>query len=146
MEMLAEFESEEEARDWVHEALAEKRKIMGFGHRVYKKGDSRVPIMREKARELAAASGNEELMAIAEAIEEIMIEEKGIHPNLDYPAGPLYHMLGLDIPLYTPIFAMTRVVGWTAHVMEQLADNRIIRPLSNYTGPDVREVVPLANR
>lgn len=146
MKMLNRFESPDEARDWTYEALAEKKKIMGFGHRVYRKGDSRVPIMRERAKRLAEATGNERLVAIAEAIEEVMIEEKGIHPNLDYPAGPLYHMMGLEIPLYTPIFAMTRVVGWTAHVMEQLADNRIIRPLSDYTGPDLREVPPIDHR
>ncbi len=146
MRMLKPFRSPEEARQWVEEALARKQKIMGFGHRVYRYGDSRVPIMERYTRRLAEHLGYQDLMAIYDAIQEVVVQQKGIYPNLDYPTGPAYYMMGFDIETYTPIFVMSRITGWSAHVMEQLADNRIIRPLSRYVGPPERPVPPLEAR
>jgi len=138
MRMLKPFRSPEEARRWVEEALARKQKIMGFGHRVYRYGDSRVPIMERYTRRLAERLGFQNLMAIYDAIQEVVVQQKGIYPNLDYPTGPAYYMMGFDM--------MSRITGWSAHVMEQLADNRIIRPLSRYVGPSERPVPPLEAR
>jgi len=146
MRMLKPFHSPEEARRWVQEALARKQKVMGFGHRVYRYGDSRVPIMERYTRRLAEHLGFQELMAIYDAIQDVVVQQKGIYPNLDYPTGPAYYMMGFDIETYTPIFVMSRITGWSAHVMEQLADNRIIRPLSRYVGPNERSVPPLDAR
>lgn len=119
---------------------------MGFGHRVYRYGDSRVPIMERYTRQLAERLGHRELMAIYDALQEVVVQQKGIYPNLDYPTGPAYYMMGFDIETYTPIFVMSRVAGWSAHVIEQLAHNRIIRPLSRYVGPAERSVLPLEAR
>ncbi|MCU1494306.1 MAG: citrate synthase [Acidimicrobiaceae bacterium] len=138
MAMLAEIDDPELAAGWLSEALATKRKVMGFGHRVYKHGDSRVPTMRQALEQLAKLRGAERLMSLYANLEQAMIESKGIHPNLDYPTGPAYHLMGFDIPTFTPIFVMSRITGWTAHVMEQLAANSLIRPLSAYVGPEQR--------
>ncbi|CAM3220190.1 bifunctional 2-methylcitrate synthase/citrate synthase [Rhodothermus bifroesti] len=146
MRMLQRFRSAEEARRWAEDALARKEKIMGFGHRVYRYGDSRVPIMERYTRQLAERLGHRELMAIYDALQEVVVQQKGIYPNLDYPTGPAYYMMGFDIETYTPIFVMSRVAGWSAHVIEQLAHNRIIRPLSRYVGPAERSVLPLEAR
>lgn len=131
----------EQAEAWTLNALQRKERIMGFGHRVYKAGDVRAGILKGYCTQLA--KGNAELEAIeatAEIIETVMAREKGMYPNLDWPAGRLYHAMGLEIPLYTPMFAMSRVAGWAAHVMEQLANNRLIRPRSLYIGPAPRTV------
>jgi citrate synthase len=136
----------ETAEKWVHDALARKERIMGFGHRVYKTGDVRAGILKEHARQAAEAAGQTKWEQTAEIIERVLSQEKNLLPNLDWPAGRLYHALGLEIPLYTPIFVMSRVTGWSAHIMEQLAHNRLIRPRARYTGPDVRTVKPLAER
>jgi citrate synthase len=138
MAMLAEIDDPELAAGWLSEALATKRKVMGFGHRVYKHGDSRVPTMRQALEQLAKLRGAERLMSLYVNLEQAMVESKGIHPNLDYPTGPAYHLMGFDIPTFTPIFVMSRITGWTAHVMEQLAANSLIRPLSAYVGPEQR--------
>ncbi|OLT26144.1 2-methylcitrate synthase [Nocardiopsis sp. CNR-923] len=127
---------------WLDRALAEKRKVMGFGHRVYKHGDSRVPTMRAALEEMAAIKGADDLMELYRALERAMFERTGIHPNLDYPAGPAYHLMGFDIPTFTPLFVMARITGWTAHILEQREANALIRPLSDYTGHD-RRPVPL---
>ncbi|MCD0452983.1 bifunctional 2-methylcitrate synthase/citrate synthase [Actinocorallia sp. API 0066] len=140
MHMFAEIDDPARARDWLAAAFAEKRKIMGFGHRVYKRGDSRVPTMEAALRELAAARGADRLMALYDALRGAMVEAKGIHPNLDYPTGPAYHLMGFDIPTFTPVFVMSRITGWTAHITEQLTANSLIRPLSAYTGPAERHV------
>jgi citrate synthase len=146
MEMLAEIETPGRAREWVLKALAERRKIMGFGHRVYRMGDSRVPTMKTYRDRVAQATGDTRWIAISDIVEQTVEEQKGIPANLDFPAGPTYALLGFDIPMFTPIFAMARVTGWCAHVMEQLSGNRIVRPLSAYVGPRERPVVPLADR
>ncbi|SDS77643.1 citrate synthase [Streptomyces sp. TLI_053] len=143
MHMLEEIGDPARAADWLDEALAAERKIMGFGHRVYKHGDSRVPIMQAALDDLIARStdpGTTRLAALHGALREAMLERKGIHPNLDYPAGPAYHLMGFDTPVFTPIFVMSRVTGWTAHITEQLAHNALIRPLASYDGPEQRPV------
>jgi len=127
-------------------ALKEKRKIMGFGHRVYKSGDSRVPTMKKYALAMAQFTKGEKWMEISQILEDTMVSEKNIHPNLDFPAGPAYYMMGFEIEMFTPLFVMARITGWTAHVMEQTANNRIIRPLSEYTGPKERQVTLLHQR
>ena len=146
MEVLEEVGTPDNAEGWVRNALAEKRRIMGFGHRVYKTGDPRAKILKAYCRELADAAGGEDLESIADTIEEIVREEKGLPPNLDWPSARLYHYLGLDVELYTPLFVASRITGWCAHVIEQAANNRLIRPRSRYTGPKHREYVPLAQR
>ena len=140
MAMFLEIGDPARAASWLDEALASKRKIMGFGHRVYKHGDSRVPTMHAALVELAAQLEGERLLALYENLASAMRERRGIHPNLDYPTGPAYHLMGFDIPMFTPIFVMSRITGWTAHVMEQLAANSLIRPLSAYVGPQQRAV------
>jgi len=140
MRMLLEIGEPGRARDWLLRALAEKRKIMGFGHRVYKKGDSRCPTMRKYAQQMSELTGQKQWLEICDILYSTMLEQKGIYPNLDFYSGPAYHLMGLETDLFTPIFVMARVSGWTAHIMEQLAANRLIRPLSYYTGPGERRV------
>lgn len=141
MHMLKEIGSPDKAEAWVKSALAEKRKIMGFGHRVYRSGDSRVPTMHNAMVELSKVTDGGDLwVEISRVAQETMLAEKNIHPNLDFPAGPAYYMMGFDIPVFTPIFVMSRITGWAAHNMEQAANNRLIRPLSAYDGPAQREV------
>ena len=130
----------ERPRAWVREALAAHRKVMGFGHRVYRDGDSRVPTMRAALRELAAHLDRPDVLDLYDALEEAVAGAKGIRPNLDFPSGPAYHLIGFDTPVFTPIFVAARVTGWTAHVLEQRAANSLIRPLSAYDGPAERHL------
>ena len=146
MEVLASVRESESAEAWVRDALARKVRIMGFGHRVYKAGDPRATILKTLCAELARETGNEELETIADTIERIVREEKGLPPNLDWPSARLYTYLGLAVELYTPLFVVSRVAGWGAHVIEQLGANRLIRPLARYTGPPARPWVPLDSR
>jgi 2-methylcitrate synthase/citrate synthase II len=146
MDLLRQAGGPETAEAWVRGALARKERIMGFGHRVYKHGDMRARILKEYARKAAEAAGETKWERTAAIIEEIMEREKNLLPNLDWPAGRLYHAMGLEVPLYTPIFVMSRIAGWSAHVIEQLDHNRLIRPRSRYTGPGVRSVKALAER
>lgn len=146
MELLKQFSSAEEAGQWVHDALARKEKVMGFGHRVYRTGDHRAKILEEKLRTLAARLGEDRWMAIYDAIKKPMVEEKEIYPNVDYPCGLVYYLLGLPLDLYTPLFVASRVTGWSAHILEQNRHNRIYRPLSIYTGHRERPVPPLSER
>jgi 2-methylcitrate synthase/citrate synthase II len=125
---------------WLAKALTDKRKIMGFGHRVYKNGDSRVPTMKAALDTLVVEYDAQDLGDLYDALEAGMASAKNIKPNLDYPSGPAYHLMGFDTPMFTPLFVASRVVGWTAHIMEQLESNSLIRPLSEYNGPDQREV------
>jgi citrate synthase len=140
MDMMDEIADPALAAAWLREALASKRKVMGFGHRVYKHGDSRVPTMRRALESVAARRDGGRLLEMYTELERTMFEEKGIHPNLDFPSGPAYRLMGFDTPMFTPIFVMSRVTGWTAHVMEQLGANSLIRPLSAYVGPPERHV------
>ncbi len=146
MDVLREAGGPEKAEEWVRAALARKERLMGFGHRVYKTGDERARILKVFSRQAAEAAGNLRWEETADIIERIVVAEKGLHPNLDWPAGRLYHCLGLEVPLYTPIFVMSRVAGWSAHVCEQLANNRLIRPRARYTGPATRSVKLIVER
>ncbi|MDQ1129497.1 bifunctional 2-methylcitrate synthase/citrate synthase [Microbacterium sp. SORGH_AS_0888] len=125
---------------WLDDALAAKRKIMGFGHRVYKKGDSRVPTMKAALDTLIDHYDARDLAALYDTLESEFVSRKGIYPNLDYPSGPAYHLIGYDTPTFTPLFVASRVVGWTAHIIEQTASNALIRPLSAYDGVDERHI------
>jgi 2-methylcitrate synthase len=140
MHAFEEIQSADRAEEWLDTALAEKRKIMGFGHRVYKNGDSRVPTMRASLVVLAEHYDRGDLLDLYDALENAMGERKNIKPNLDYPSGPAYNLMGFDTETFTPLFAAARVTGWTAHVFEQYAANSLIRPLSQYTGPGERHV------
>ncbi|MEY2693789.1 MAG: hypothetical protein RL142_137 [Actinomycetota bacterium] len=133
-------DAEARAEAWLDKALAEKRKIMGFGHRVYKKGDSRVPTMRAAMLKLVEYYNRPDIAELYEGLEKAMTERKGILPNLDYPSGPAYHMMGFDTLTFTPLFVAARITGWTAHIMEQAAANALIRPLSVYNGVDERHL------
>jgi citrate synthase len=146
MDLLKSAGGPDTAERWVRDALARKERVMGFGHRVYKTGDVRAGILKAYARKASAAAGLEKWEETAEIIERILGEEKHLYPNLDWPAGRLYNALGLEVPLYTPIFVMSRVAGWSAHAIEQAEHNRLIRPRGRYTGPDARTVRPLAER
>ncbi|MGC5616925.1 bifunctional 2-methylcitrate synthase/citrate synthase [Georgenia sp. Z1491] len=140
MHVLHEIGTAEGAAAWLEQALAEKRKIMGFGHRVYKNGDSRVPTMKAALDTLVEHYGRPDLLALYDGLEDEMTRAKNILPNLDYPSGPAYHLMGFDTEMFTPLFVASRVTGWTAHVMEQRASNALIRPLSAYSGPDERHL------
>ncbi len=146
MHMLKEIGEVKNAKKWILNALVNKKKVMGFGHRVYKSGDSRVPTMTKYAEKMALFTGGEKWIQISNILRDTMIKEKNIYPNLDFPAGPAYYMMGFDIEMFTPIFVMSRITGWTAHIMEQAADNRIIRPLSAYVGSPQREVLSIEER
>ncbi len=146
MDVLSEVGSPQRAQSWVREALANKVRIMGFGHRVYKTGDPRAKYLKTLSRELAERTGQTNLEETAEVIESVVVSEKGLPPNLDWPSARVYHYLGLPIDLYTPLFVLSRVVGWSAHVIEQHDHNRLIRPRANYTGPDLRPYVPIEQR
>jgi 2-methylcitrate synthase/citrate synthase II len=146
MDLLLATGGPDNAEKWIRDALARKERVMGFGHRVYKAGDVRAGILKAYALKAATAAGDVQWEKTAEIIEKVLAEEKNLFPNLDWPAGRLYHALGLEVPLYTPIFVMARVAGWSAHVNEQQANNRLIRPRSRYIGPAIRTVKPLAER
>ena len=146
MLLLEEIGEPEKAKAWLEEALASKRKIMGFGHRVYRRGDSRVPTMEGYRDLLAERRDGQKWVEISKILETEMVTQKKIYPNLDFPAGPAYYLMGFEIDLFTPIFVMARVVGWTAHVAEQLTDNRLVRPLADYIGHEPRSVAPLEKR
>jgi citrate synthase len=146
MSLLQSAGGPDRAEQWLHAALARKERIMGFGHRVYKTGDVRAGILKAYARRAAEAAGDMRWEETADIVERVMTEEKHLFPNLDWPAGRLYHALGLEVPLYTPIFVMARVAGWSAHIIEQLDHNRLIRPRARYTGPERRSVSDLNAR
>ena len=128
------------AKSWMEDALAQKKKVMGFGHRVYKHGDSRVSTMKAALDKMIAHYGRPELLGLYNGLEQAMDEAKAIKPNLDYPTGPAYHLMGFDTPTFTPIFVASRITGWTAHIMEQAAANSLIRPLSQYNGTEQRSI------
>ncbi|MEE3848804.1 bifunctional 2-methylcitrate synthase/citrate synthase [Gordonia sp. LSe1-13] len=137
---MIEIDRPERAIDWLDAKLVAKEKVMGFGHRVYKRGDSRVPTMQRALIEVAELTGENRWCEIYSELESAMEERTGIKPNLDFPTGPAYHMMGFDIASFTPIFVMSRITGWTAHIMEQSASNALIRPLSQYSGTPQRSL------
>ncbi|MBM7768025.1 MULTISPECIES: bifunctional 2-methylcitrate synthase/citrate synthase [Glutamicibacter] len=128
------------AKAWMEEALAAKKKVMGFGHRVYKHGDSRVPTMKAALDRMIEHYGRHEMLGLYDGLEAAMDEAKAIKPNLDYPAGPTYHLMGFDTEMFTPIFIAARITGWTSHIFEQRAANALIRPLSAYNGVEQRSL------
>lgn len=140
MHIFDEIGTASNAAAWLNTALAEKRKIMGFGHRVYKNGDSRVPTMKAALDTLIVEYDRPDMAELYGALEQAMTESKGILPNLDYPSGPAYNLIGFDTELFTPLFVASRITGWTAHIMEQLRANALIRPLSAYVGEEQRAV------
>lgn len=145
--MLVEIGSEDKVDAWVENALAQKKKIMGIGHRVYKVLDPRAPHLREMAIKLSNKLGEPKWIRMSERIAAIMKERKGLNANVDFYSATVYYSLGVPTDLFTPIFAISRTAGWTAHVLEQLADNRLYRPLSEYVGPAVgKKVVPIGER
>ncbi|HUC16296.1 MAG TPA: bifunctional 2-methylcitrate synthase/citrate synthase [Acetobacteraceae bacterium] len=146
MRMLQEIGSPERAYGWINDRLDHRALVMGFGHRVYKSGDSRVPTMTKYAEKMAAVVGDTRWMEISRILAAEMLERKNIHPNLDFPAGPAYFLMGFEIPMFTPIFVAARLSGWAAHIFEQVADNRLIRPLSVYTGAAQRPVLSMRER
>jgi 2-methylcitrate synthase/citrate synthase II len=135
-----EIGSAENVKPWLDKALEEKRKIMGFGHRVYKNGDSRVPTMRKALGELVEHFDRQDVLDLYTTLEKEFYERKGLYPNLDYPSGPAYSLIGFDTEMFTPLFIASRITGWTAHTMEQAENNALIRPLCEYNGHDEREV------
>jgi citrate synthase len=146
MKMLLEIESPERAEGWLMDALAQKKKVMGFGHRVYKTEDPRSVHLREFAREMGEARGDTRWIEILERLREVMFREKKLYPNVDYYSGAAYYQMGIALDLFTPIFAVSRVSGWTGHVLEQYANNRLIRPRAEYTGPRGLKYVPIDER
>jgi len=146
LEVLGEIGSADRADAWVHEQFAAKRVVMGFGHRVYKDGDVRAKLLGSMCREMVRGTEGDALEDLADRVERIMLEKKALKPNLDWPAARVYHALGLPVKVFTPIFVVARMSGWTAHVIEQIGDNRIIRPLSIYSGTAAREYVPVNAR
>jgi 2-methylcitrate synthase len=146
MHMMKEIGKPEKAKKWIENALNKKKVVMGFGHRVYRTGDSRVPTMKHYMFKVAKLLKMEKYTKMYETLEHVMLKKKNIHPNVDFPCGPTYYMMGIDIDFYTPIFVMSRITGWSAHIMEQHASNKLIRPLSKYKGEEVREVMLLNQR
>ncbi len=144
--VLEQVGSPERAESWIQGALARKERIMGFGHRVYKTGDPRARILKSHCAALAAEVGDDRWERMAEPIERAVTEQKQLPPNVDWPSARLYHYMGLAIHLYTPIFAIARLAGWAAHIIEQLDRNRLMRPRARYTGPPTRPVVPIDRR
>jgi len=146
MHMMNKIKKPENALKWINNALDNKDVVMGFGHRVYKSGDSRVPTMKEYFKKVAKLKKDKKFIKIYEIVEKVMIERKNIHPNVDYPTGPTYHLMGFDTDFFTPIFVISRITGWSAHIMEQHASNKLIRPLAKYKGSKHRQVMLLNQR
>ncbi|GKV54580.1 citrate synthase 2 [Sporosarcina sp. NCCP-2222] len=146
MKMLMEIGSEENVEPYIREKLDNKEKIMGFGHRVYRKGDPRAKHLREMSKKLTSLRGEEKWYNMSEKIESIVTGEKNLPPNVDFYSASVYHSLGIDHDLFTPIFAVSRTSGWTAHILEQYANNRLIRPRAEYNGPDKQKYVPMNER
>jgi 2-methylcitrate synthase len=146
MHMMNKIKRPENALKWINNALKNKDVVMGFGHRVYKSGDSRVPTMREYFGKVARLKKDKKFEKIYDIVEKVMIEKKNIHPNVDYPTGPTYHLMGFDTDFFTPIFVISRITGWSAHIIEQHAANKLIRPLASYKGSKYRKVVNLNQR
>ena len=146
MHMMSKIKKPENALKWINKALDNKDVVMGFGHRVYKSGDSRVPTMREYFGKVAKIKKDKKFEKIYDIVEKVMIERKNIHPNVDYPTGPTYHLMGFDTDFFTPIFVISRITGWSAHIIEQHAANKLIRPLASYKGSQHRKVIQLNQR
>jgi citrate synthase len=146
LEVLGAIGSPERVEPWLEEQFAAKRVVMGFGHRVYKDGDVRATLLGRLCRDMVRGTEGERLEELAARVERMMLDRKRLKPNLDWPAARVYHALGLPVKVFTPIFVVARMSGWTAHCIEQIGDNRLIRPLSAYIGPPPRDYMPLRSR
>ncbi len=146
MELISQFQTPDEAEAAILDMLAERQLIMGFGHRVYKISDPRSDISKSWAQKLSEASGNRLFYEVAERIEQVMWREKKLFPNLDFYSAPAYHLCGIPTPMFTPIFVMSRITGWAAHIIEQRSDNRLIRPRAEYIGPEPKSFMPIEKR
>lgn len=146
MELIQRFQTPEEARDGLQKMLENKELVMGFGHRVYKTGDPRNHVIKSWSKMLCHEGDNDQLYKVSEAIEHLMHDQKGLFPNLDFYSASTYHMMDIPTPLFTPVFVMSRITGWAAHIIEQRADNKLIRPNSEYIGPSRKPLPPIAER
>jgi citrate synthase len=146
MKMLLEIGSPERAEEWLRDALAKKKKIMGMGHRVYKTEDPRSVWLRRFSKEMGEAKGETRWFEILERLRELVFREKGLYPNVDFYSGSAYYLMGIPLDLFTPIFAVSRISGWTAHILEQYANNKLIRPRAEYVGPRNVPYVPIDER
>jgi citrate synthase len=147
MLMLKEIGGMDKIQGWVKDALANKVKVMGFGHRVYKNGDPRAKILSQMSETLTKKVGEPQYYEMSKILDDTMQKEKGLLPNVDFYSATVYYAMGIPIDIYTPIFAMSRVAGWCAHVLEQYSNNRIYRPRSQWTGPtDYLKYIPLDKR
>jgi len=146
MKTLLEIGSVDNVEPYVKKALAEKRKMMGFGHAVYKTEDPRATHLRKFSKEMGDAAGDSKWYEMSRKIEEVMMREKGLYPNVDFFSASTYYMMGIPLDLYTPIFAVSRISGWTGHILEQYADNKLIRPRAEYVGPRDLPYVPIEQR
>jgi citrate synthase len=146
IKMLQEIGSLDRVDAYIEDCLAQKKKIMGIGHRVYKTLDPRAPHLKRMAQVLSAKLGEPKWIQMSERIAQLMLEKKNLHANVDFYSATVYYSLGIPIDLFTPIFAIARTAGWTAHVLEQLSDNRLIRPQSLYSGPIGLKVLPIDQR
>jgi len=146
MKMLVEIGNIDNVEPYITAALEAKKRIMGFGHRLYKVIDPRAIYLRQMLTDICVASEDPKWGRLAQNVAEVVEEKKGLYPNVDFFSAPLFYMMGIPIHLFTPIFAMSRVAGWTAHVMEQYAHNRLLRPVSAYVGPETKPYVPMSNR
>jgi citrate synthase len=146
MKMLLEIKDPSHAKTWIQDALAKKKRVMGFGHREYKNGDPRAKILKPLTKELCLRLKQPKWAEISEILEDVMLKEKGLYPNVDFPSAVIYYLLDLPMEIYTPIFALARITGWSAHVIEQLDNNRLIRPECEYTGARDLRYIPLERR
>ena len=146
IKMLQEIGSVDKVDAFVEDCLKNKVKIMGIGHRVYKVLDPRAPHLKAMAEKLSGELGETKWLDMSERIRDLMVSKKNLHPNVDFYSATVYYSLGIPTDLFTPIFAIARTSGWTAHVLEQLADNRLIRPKSLYDGPDDLKYAPVEDR